>query len=229
MKRRLLGGALLVCLAACAAPPAAHPPQVPLTLGEQEARIHTLRAQFKAKVTTRDTERNAAGVLLVQKPDRFRLRMSSPFGMTVMDYLSVDRHTRLDLPMNQKVLFDDAIDAGNAFHTTDLRAAFLRGPDAYPPPCQSTESNDATLLDCGLRHLTLHGGDLATESESDEAGVRLTAAYTDIRDVGGMRMPFSIIMQYPRDGVTLEVTIVRYEINPAFSEELFRAGEWPPR
>lgn len=219
---------LMLGVAGCALLPQRRPAQPPPSLAAQEAQIHTLRAQFKATVTNLKGRRSATGVLVVRKPDRFRVRLAAGFGMTVMDYLSVGERIRLDLPMSRTILFDAQVDDGNAFHAADLRAAFLRGHHAYPGECRSTLQGEWTTIECGTRRLRVRDGDLLEESAVDAAGVRMSTTYGDIRDVNGMRLPHTISMQYPRDDVQLDVVVQRYEINPELEDQLFQAEGWQP-
>src|SRR5574340_57689 len=71
------------------AAPAPLSPAAALAVVEQrEAAIHTLRARFTAHSRRGDDTHAADGVLLVKKPDRFRLRLMLPLGLTIFDYVS---------------------------------------------------------------------------------------------------------------------------------------------
>src|SRR5215470_15649499 len=126
----------IVGVAGCALPPAQLPPvpasveppsdpaTVYATVRQREEAIRTLRAQFSAVVHQGTSERRADGVLLVKKPDRFRMRLLSPFGLTVFDYTSWDAHARMELPLEGKRLDDDEIARAAPFSPADLRPAF---------------------------------------------------------------------------------------------------------
>jgi hypothetical protein len=64
----------------------------------REEQVRSLRARFSSVARTSGVERAADGVLLIAKPDRFRLRLMLPFGITVFDYLNIGEQTWTVLP-----------------------------------------------------------------------------------------------------------------------------------
>ena len=128
----------LVCaalLAACSGrvtvPPAAETERTPeaayAAVRQQEAAIRTLRARFRAAVRRGTETRVADGVLVVKKPDRFRLRLLSPFGFTVFDYTSWDAHDRMELPLEGKLFHDAEIAEVRLFPLDGLPADMWSG------------------------------------------------------------------------------------------------------
>jgi len=204
-----------------------------LTLARQrEDRVQTLRTRFSSVFQRGNDVRRAQGVLVVKKPERFRLRLVSPFGFTVLDFLSADGSTRLALPLEHKLLKDDEIAREAPFSAADLRPAFLRGDAAFPGTCVADEREGAVQVDCRdasgalLRQLRLDRSNAAVLEEISYANgqPRLMTRYSDFRQVDDQPLPFAIELHYPGQDVVLRITVDRYEINPVLGDELFAAG-----
>jgi outer membrane lipoprotein-sorting protein len=97
MRCKAVSLVVLACFGACTPVRAPAPPTLATTdpaevlaiVRSREDEIRTLRATFET--STRQDEklvRTIDGVLLVRKPDAFRLRLSTPLGLTAFDYLS---------------------------------------------------------------------------------------------------------------------------------------------
>lgn len=195
-----------------------------------EAAITTLRARFTAE-SRRGTERHStSGVLLVKKPDRFRLRMMLPFGVTVFDYLRTRDHVHVSLPLQGRVIDDPPADDATAFSQADLGAAFLRGADAFPGTCLAETAGPFNVAivcranpDTVLRRTVVDATTAWIHDETTyEAGApRLVIHYDDYRPIGDSVLPFHIAMQYPGREQSVEISIQRYEVNPALSDALF--------
>jgi RNase P/RNase MRP subunit p29 len=99
-------------------------------------------ARFAAELRNGETVRKADGVLLVKKPDRFRLRLMSFLGPTVLDYTSVAEHTRIELPLQGKHVVDGEVPSDAAMSPADLRQAFLRADAAFPGECTPQAEGD---------------------------------------------------------------------------------------
>lgn len=235
---RLLAPILsLACtVAACARPvapppvsPTADPAEVLALVRRREDAIHTMRARFSATVHQGETVRRAEGVLLVKKPDRFRLRLLSPFGFTVFDYVTFGTHTRMELPLEGKRLSDDEIGTQSAFSPVDLRQAFLRGPAAFPGRCASQTTGTEILVDCRAadsadrREIRIAGATATVDEETSFSGAvaRVIMMFTDYRMVGGLPLPFAIELRAPQRQVTMQIALRSYEINPTLDDALF--------
>jgi hypothetical protein len=134
-----LAASLLILVSACGGArspivpqPSTGPDATFVRLRENEARIRSLRARFVASTVYQGVERTAQGVLLVRKPDRFRLRLVLPFGFTLFDYLSVGEDVWTVAPFAGEKSAELA-----PFSRQDLGAAFLRGADAFPGECKA--------------------------------------------------------------------------------------------
>lgn len=235
---RHAGGMLVLLLPlACAprppAPPAnaaASPAALLERIRRREERITSLRARFDADSERAGETRHTDGVLLVKKPDRFRLRLILPLGLTVFDYVSWGAHTQVSLPLENRTLSDGAPDERLAFSHTDLRAAFLRGADAFPGSCRTEAAPGSVVAQCRdaagqvLRRIRIDAqrGTIRDETSYEEGAVRMIIRYDDYRRVDAVDLPYHIVLAYPAQRVTLSITIQRYEVNPPLADELFR-------
>jgi len=240
LRRQRLGSIALVCsalLVACRARvPAPVPPETALTpdavyaaVRRQEAQVRALRSRFSARVDHAGEVRRADGVLLVKKPDRFRLRLLAPFGPTVFDYTSWDDHDRMQLPLEGKQ-FNDAEIADHApFSPADLRVVFL-GTDGGLQ-CRAQGGAAETVVDCRdhegavarLIHVQTATRRVAQEVHFAAGQPRLIMRFDDYRHVDSVDLPFQISLTYPEKNVHLEITVRSYEVNPTLADELFGA------
>lgn len=234
--RRCVAGALLVALGGCSAAPrpipataSGDPDSVVAAVRAREDAITTLRTSFSARTRERDRERSADGVLLVQKPDRFRLRLMLAVGVTVFDYLTVGPRTQLALPLEGKIVNGSPQGEWATFSRDDLSEAFLRGSRAFPGTCTAM-GLDATLVvvTCRergrLRRRVLIERTTATVREevsyTDEQP-RLVVRFGDYRMVGEMPMPFRVELHYPARAVRVEISVRTTEVNPPLEASLF--------
>lgn len=212
-----------------AAPPVEDSVAVFTRARQNEARVRTLRAQFEARVVRAGEVREASGVLLVKKPDRFRLRLLSPLGITVFDYTSVGSHRRMQLPTEGKQFDDAAIDTNAPFSPNALRAVFLRGDSAFPAGCASTTDAATVLVRCptapGQPFFVIAP---ATADISFEGRGPIGVSYFDYRPVAGARLPYAVVVNDRDSGTDLSITVRRYEVNPDLADGLF-ADQEPAR
>ena len=205
------------------------PDAVYAAVRRQEAQVRALRARFSARVDRAGEVRRADGVLLVKKPDRFRLRLLLPFGPTVFDYTSWDDHDRMQLPLEGRQFSDAEIADHAPFSPGDLRAVFL-GTDGG---LRCTAQGDAaeTIVECRDREgavARLIRVQTATRRVAQEvhfvAGQpELIMQFNDYRPVEPADLPFQINLTYPEKHVRLEITVRSYEVNPSLADELFDA------
>jgi hypothetical protein len=242
----LLAGAIASCSAPAARAPAgrvdgAHgvARKAPSNLLEQtralEDRLRTLRARFVA-TTRHDGElRESEGALVVAKPDRFRMRLLLPFGLSAADVGVAGSRTWVFLPQGEATMAGSPV----LFPQQDLRAIFLRGDAAWPGRCRvlerSTGATSATppgseaSIECRtsargpiLRTARVDRHAAVREEVSfDGARPRTIARYDDLRSVDGFVLPYRITLEDPGRGVIIEIRIVRYEVNPTLAPDLF--------
>jgi outer membrane lipoprotein-sorting protein len=198
----------------------------------REEALHSLRARFESQTTLPDGgHRQADGVLLVRKPDCFRMRLLMPFGLTVFDLVARGDRVWVSLPMGGG---DRQARAEAPFSHQDLREIFLRGEAAFPGQCtavaQAKETVAVTCRDRNgmtLRTLQLDAARGVIESETSFASGRpqLTVEYAEYRRTGGALLPFRIALRYPQRGIAVDIEVQRYEVNPQLPDALF---EPPP-
>jgi outer membrane lipoprotein-sorting protein len=234
MLRRAARALCLAGLAGCAA---RAPAPVPLPYADagallgrvraDEDRIRTLRARFRSVARRGAETRTADGVLLVRKPDRFRLRLAMPLGLTVFDYVGREDGSWISLPLAA----DDApvpADLG-MFSRRELGAAFLRGAYAFPGQCRATSGGGGDVeVACGeraaapARRIVL---DPRTATIREESSARLITRYSDYRRVGDANLPFRIELAESGGALAVEISIADYEVNPALADSLFAVPE----
>jgi len=218
----------LPALPACGETPA----EVLACARAREDAVASMRARFKATMQ-RDGESNATtGVLVVSKPDRFRLRLMLPFGLTVFDGVKNGTTLQMSLPLQ-----GGTVQPGNGvptpFLAADLEEAFLRGSYAFPGTCEAAreEEGDAVVVRChdadgALRrvlHLDPTRATIRDEISYEAGAVRMTLRYDDYRPIApGIVMPYSIRLGQPTRRITLAIEIERYEINPSLPDALFQ-------
>lgn len=240
---RLASFALLLAvdLLACAVPrpaafrlPTANPDRLLEMVREREERLTSLRARFTADSQREGERRSAEGVLLVKKPDRFRLRLMLPFGLTIFDYVSWGDRTQLALPMENKIITGPPRDDRLAFSQADLGEVFLRGANAFPGTCRANGSDASGVValcrdSAGglLRQIRIDAETATIRDETTYEGdePRMVLRYDDYRSVGDVVLPYHIVLRYPGQHVALDVAIHRYEVNPVLADDLFQPVE----
>ena len=235
----LLAGSIASACAPRVAPRASAPAwltgsadEVYAALRRREAAMQTLRARFSAVFLTQGSEttsRRASGVLLVKKPDRFRLRLLSPFGFTVFDYLSYGEHARIELPLEGKQLVDSEADQHTPFPPRLLREQFLHEATAFVGHCTEDADPEMVYLACReadgplVRRISIERstGRVRREVTLDDVRQRLQFAvdYSEYRPVSGFDLPFAISLG--SESQRLNVTVAVYEVNPMLSDDLF--------
>jgi hypothetical protein len=235
---RLLMGALV--LAACSArsprPPATAPAAIDAgsvlaRVRVREDSVQTLRARFTSVAQHGDEERSAEGVLLVKKPDRFRLRLLSPFGFTVFDYTSVQGELHVELPLQGQRFTNANLPTEGPLATMDLRPAFLRAEAAFPGTCAPQDTESDVLVRCRdatgtlLRTLRIDRASGTVSQEVDFKGgePQTVTQFGDYRAVGALDLPYLIQMNYPERAVRMTITVRSYEVNPALADDLFES------
>lgn len=227
----------LPLLAACAAP---HKPAPIVSRGPaavfsavraREDRIASLRARFTAESRRAQERHTTDGVLLVQKPNRFRLRMMLPFGLTVFDYVQSDDRVQLSLPLQGRVVSGTPPSDLMPFSQADLAEAFLRGPAAFPGTCAAEGNAPAQIVvlcrdrsGALLRRIRIDRATATIDEETtyQEGLPSLVLRYGDYRHVDDTELPFRIEMLYPERDLSLAIKIDRYEVNPALPDRLFQ-------
>jgi hypothetical protein len=235
---------LALALAGCAAPKLAPPPStcgsepaaVLACARQREDAVTTMRARFSATSDVRGERSTTSGVVLVAKPDRFRLRLMLPFGLTVFDAVESGGVLQMSLPLQGGAAADGGGRGPLPFAQLDLEEAFLRGAFAFPGAC-AARAGDAgeVLVDCdgsAGRRRTLRL-DVATATIVEETSwaaenqPSFTIRYSEYRPVepSAAVLPYRIRLGYPARQIALDIEIERYEVNPTLAPTLFRPLE----
>jgi len=195
---------------------------------QREAIPSTLRVRFAATVSAPNARR-AQGVLVVRRPDRLRLRLWSPFGLTVLDYVRAAETATLLLPLEGLVLRDAAIDTASSFSPSAFVPAFL----LERRPAASNCRVDGPWIDChdgtggaerALR-IDRRDGSLRRETIIRQGRPDLMLHYDDYRETGGVWLPYRIEAtaagSSARATPELRIEVEAYELNPALDESVF--------
>ena len=195
---------------------------------ERENDVHSLRATFESITTENDEiQRESDGILLVRKPDMFRLRLTTPFGLTAFDYLSRPDGVHVVSPYA-------ASDAAHAsplpFSEDELRAIFLRGDQAFPEQCAGTIARpDELTVDCRARSgallrtiiIDVPTGQIREERSYRDGELSLLLQNDDYRAAGPAYLPYRIVLTYVPTNTRVDILIRSYEVNPQLDERLF--------
>lgn len=235
--RRFAGASCLAVLAACTPrPPVVAPPELAsesepyAAVQRRDASVHALRARFTVAMRAGKTDRRSEGVLLVKKPDRFRLRLLSLLGFTVLDYTSTGQHARMELPLEGERFVDDEIERHAPFSPADMRQVFLHDEDPTAARCVSAvaQGDDVVVLchghdDVIERRLVVDRPTATVRQETvfSNGAPRLVLWFDDYRRVDDILLPFAIDLEYPGKDVLLRIDVRGYEVNPVLSDSLF--------
>lgn len=203
----------------------------------REDRVSTLRARFTVRIRNGEQEdRELDGVVIVAKPDSFRMSLISPLGLSVFDHVANGDRSRTRYPMGP--LSSDGSDtsaaAGEAattpFSGDEMAEPFLRRDLAHPGRCRLDEIREdvvelrcATASDATYRTITIeraHGRIVAERSFRD-GGERLHITLDDHHITHGVELPRRITMSWPDRDHHAEIRIRQYEINPRLDVDLF--------
>lgn len=196
---------------------------------EREDEIRTLRATFEATTRRGDEPlRTVDGILLVRKPDDFRLRLTMSLGLTVFDYLRRADGVHIVYPLNRH---DEGTphEAFLPFSEQDLAQIFIRGERAFPGECAGEMRADELVVDCRdparalRREIVIDPGTgrIREERSYRDGELRLLLRNDDYRSTDSADMPYHIVLAYPGTQLQVEIHIYRYEVNPALDERLF--------
>lgn len=224
-----------VCVfVACASAPVAPPAFVPADRDALDVvrdggdTVSSLRATFVARVERGDQSERARGVLLVSKPQRFRLRLSSLFGFTILDYISDAGDDRLWLAAADRILAGDEISRAGLFSSDSARWIFLRERGLLSGGCREVAGETETVVECRAGgtvsyrgYVDNHSRLLTREVVFADGAPELTIHYRDHRATQGVRLPYGIEWIEEAKGTRVEIEIDRYEVNPVLSAAVF--------
>jgi hypothetical protein len=196
----------------------------------REDAVQTLRATFETTTSKNgEPQRTTDGVLLVRKPDAFRLRLTTPFGLTAFDYLSRPDGVHVVFPYGDGAA-GTAQESPLPFSEDDLREIFLRGDRAFPGQCSEARAPAGEfIVECRtrtgelLRSLTIDAptGRIHEERSYRDGKLHLLLVNDDYRPADAADLPYRIVLTYPSTGTRMEILVRRYEVNAPLDDHLF--------
>ena len=193
----------------------------------REDTVQTLRATFETTTSVNgEVQRTTDGILLVRKPDAFRLRLTTPLGLTAFDYLSRPDGVHVVFPYGNGASGESPL----PFSEDDLREIFLRGELAFPGRCAETLAPAGELVvDCRTRSDVLlrtlvvdpSTGRIREERSYRDGKLHLLLENDDYRAAETADLPYRIVLTYPSTGTRMEILIRRYEVNAPLDERHF--------
>lgn len=218
--------------------PTPSPDEVLAAARAQDDAVHSLRVRFRSTAYVAGEAHETTGVAVAQRPERLRLRLFLPFGLTAYDLLVRDGSLTETIPSGPQPARDERRDAALAapptdFSADDLAVAFLRGARAYPGHCTARPGAVAGTVDVecrsddaparAARRLRL---DAATASVREEATLHGDREGTvirsdDLRRVDGVWLPFHVEIVAPGEGPRITIEVERWEVNPRLDDSLF--------
>ena len=233
----------LVCaLAACASPARrAPPPVVSATAAEllatvraREAQLYSLRAHFTVVAEHADEHQQLNGVIVAARPDRARMRLMLPLGLTVFDYLRVGRDAWVARPLGPAEAPDGP---SSALPLSAIALPLVSDPAGCAADCSRADPDPIGFwVRCycvdpaqpdrlfPARFLLIRSADAAIVEERRFAQGHPSATIrsNDYRLTDGVLLPFRLTMSYAGDArLSVTVAIDRYDVNPPLADELF--------
>ncbi|MDX2168654.1 MAG: DUF4292 domain-containing protein [Deltaproteobacteria bacterium] len=244
MRAAIAGLVTVVALAGCTARPAPLPTRgaagplpteaaLSSALAARRTALHGLRAWARLSYTSPDESRRAKQLLVVERPDRLRFEVFSPFGavfvLTAADGAlaawdrgeavvyrgtasaeNLDRYVQVDLPVPTAVdllLATPPLAAGPGVVSADGDAIKL---------WQETSSGvTATWFAAD----TLDP--LRVEHQDAEGRVRLRTVYDTWSAIDGVRLPSQVAIELPASQRRIGVELSEIEINPTLGDAVF--------
>ncbi|MEO8601551.1 MAG: DUF4292 domain-containing protein [bacterium] len=239
--------ALLVAtlaLTGCAAHPALPPPTVdgrPLpsraalgaALQARRAALRSLRAWARLSYEAPEESRRAKQLLLVERPDRLRMEVFSPFGAVFVLTTAGGRLAAWDRAA--ATVYRGAASAENLDRYTQVDLPVPIAVDLLlaTPPLDDSDgvvSADGTAVklwqetDGGVT-ATWFAADsldpLRVEHQAADGRVELRAAYDGWNSVDGVRVPTALTLELPETQRRIGIALTEIEVNPPLPAMVF--------
>ncbi|HKZ16939.1 MAG TPA: lipoprotein insertase outer membrane protein LolB [Geobacteraceae bacterium] len=194
---------LFLFLSSCATVPK---PVVPVKPGKE---VETLQSEVSLSISNSRGSMGGRGYLIFKRPDRFRLVVLAPFGLTMMEvFVDGERITCL-VPSKETAY------AGTFTELPDYNAlkgwSMMRWVIDNPP---STSATDGGVLERiganGGKEFLYFDGRGLLEKKTNEEGDQVL--YRDYRDIGGVAFPAAIELSN-RMGDRVRVAFKEPELN----------------
>ncbi|MCK6553064.1 hypothetical protein L6Q96_00535 [Candidatus Binatia bacterium] len=205
------------------------PARVFAAVRARERSVQTIRARFVVAAVVEEETRRADGVMLVKRPDRVRLRLVSPFGLTVLDYTRVGDRSRLLLPLEGRTIDGSAGASDGLAAPADFGRLLLRLGDDPAARCTPRHDGEAIVVDCVgsdgslLRSATIDPttATVTREVAYADRDVAVVMELSDYGVVDNVPLPFRLRLAYPRSGASTDIRVRAYELNPELDDALF--------
>ncbi|HYD48820.1 MAG TPA: hypothetical protein VEB21_10755 [Terriglobales bacterium] len=183
----------------------------------REQERQSLRATFDVEVSYGGGERRAGGALVVRKPDRFRMRLLTPFGVTVFDYLQREGRSWVWQPLGAGGSTSER-NSLQLFSERGMGAAFLGQYDVDPATCRI----QAQTADCpagGERTIRI---DLAQQVIVEDHHPQAHIRYSEHRLHESHNLPAHISICADAGRLAVQVSIKTYEVDVPLPDDLFQ-------
>lgn len=205
-------------------------------LAHRREALRSLRSEATIAVSTPRGSASARQMIAVERPDRLRAEVFSPFG-TVLAVVA-DQGRLAAYVREENVVYRGAASADNLrrWSGLDLRVAdavdlLLGGPPRREPIAAEASSEPATGR-LRLRQETDAGAQVVLFSpepplpvevqELDRDGTLLfRARLSEYREVSGIALATVVVFESPRAEQTVEIGLTDPEVNPALAPQLF--------
>lgn len=211
-------------------------------LAAERERVGPLTATFDATLKRSGPWFNTgsvSGVLALQPPDRFRIKLFLPGGLTVQDLTLVGDSYRLVLPLEGRerrgqMCFGSAAECEDAGPGLVLGWIFTRDVAAHAATSTVVTSGDRRIIATGLvpahdlhARLTVARDELRVLREELFQGGQLwlRAEFDDYRLAGGrtgsVALPYSVRVADERNKFRIDLRIRSYALKDGFPDGLF--------
>lgn len=213
-------------------------------LAARDRDLRSVRALATVRYSSARERAKLREVVVVEKPDRLRLEMLSPFGLALQ--IASDGTELRAWHSGEKTFYRGRVNAENLLRFTrfalDLKEIvdILRGIPPLPPtslPADLVREEPTGLWRLSLRgsganlaNVWFDGSSLlpvrAEEIEPDGSR-RFLVEFAHYRDLGATSLPFSIVVTLPLEGATIDLLYEDVAVNVPVPPELF-SFERPP-
>jgi hypothetical protein len=213
-------------------------------LAAQRARVGPITATFDARLQRSGgwfTTGSVTGVLALQAPDRFRVRLFLPGGLTIQDLTMVGDDYRLALPLEAqerrgRMCFGSAAECEDVGPGLALGWIFTRDLGAHAATSTVATYDDRYVIstrvlashDVAARLTVLREGFRLVREEMLQAGTLwMRADFDDYRPLtvetgGDIDVPYRIRVADKRNNLSIELQVRKYAVKDGFPEQVFR-------
>lgn len=245
MRRAAIAGLLTaVALAGCSVRPAPGPPTpvaapvdaqaIVAADAARRAALRSLRAWARLAYQSPDESHRAKQLLVVERPDRLRLEVFSPFGAVFVLAAADGALTAYD--RGASTVYRGAASADNLRRYTQMDLPVAGAVDLLlgTPPLDAAEpgivSVDGAAIE--LWRGTADGGARVVwyspallpqryEEQDRDGRVRLRAAYDGYASIDGVEVATQLHIELPPSQQRIELTLSDVEVNPALGAAVF--------